>query len=67
MIELKTSEVKLVSGGTITQNPDGTQTTDNIGDCGKIYGEGLMNRGDRVTCETEVVTRGSHTTKKKDD
>jgi len=66
MKKLKTYEMELVSGGTITENPDGTKTTDNIKDCGTIYGEGLFSRGDRVSCELEVVTKGTHTTKKDD-
>lgn len=64
MRELNVTELELVNGGTITNNPDGTQTTDDPNDCADIYGDGLLSRGDRLTCEADVIMDGSHTTKK---
>jgi hypothetical protein len=65
MRELNVIEIEQVNGGKITENSDGTGTTDNANDCETIYGGGLLSRGARIDCEWEVLETGSHTTKKK--
>ena len=62
MRELNVNEIKEVNGGTITNNPDGTKTTDDAKDCNKLYPDDL---GDRIGCKIDVRKNGSHTTEKK--
>ena len=43
MRELNVIEIEQVNGGKITENSDGTRTTDNANDCETIYGGGLLS------------------------
>ncbi len=63
MRKLKINELLLVNGGTITDNGDGTKTTNDARDCTTIYGSGIMSTGLVRSCQMDVIARGAHTTK----
>lgn len=63
---LNMKEMQQVFGGEITNNSDGSQTTNNANDCGDLYNSGTIGgHAGYVKCVADVLLDGSHTTKPK--